>query len=385
MLCCSAVPTLQHAPLPVNPFPAPPSSPSSLTFIHQCILTRQWHVYEAKAAERASQLAEQRVSAAELLHASEARFAASPQRQSQQSASERSAGLSRILRSGQRIDHAADVLGVKHPRDTRAQSTDAETLIDSSFPGAGPRASWTVTAQHVSAVLAAGKRVVPDRPSAGGSGSPSKAQPVRSSQSKLRDSITGSSTQQSSDSMHRGRHSPPSAESVRPPLQETQPGGRQRRDSSTSVDAKAPTRFTNQMEGLRAPPLRPIAPAAMRDTGRRSTGVDRPAGMRDAGPPSGAGAGAASYAAQHAAREAAAAAAARVELDAVTAELEAARGQLAEALRATQAERDRAQEEREAALVEIERERAAQRNLLQVSMARSMYFWCLSEATAFGS
>ena len=347
-----------------------------MTATQHSVLHTQWHVYEAKAAERASQLAEQRVSAAELLQASEARFAASPPRPAQHSATDRSADLSRILRSGQRIAQAADVLGVKHPRDTRDHDTSAEVMMDgSSWSRAEPRTSWTVTAQHVSTVLAAGKRVVPDRPSLNGSGSPAETQPLRKSVTD-HGADSGNTARQSSDRQSRDRRSPPSAESVRPPLLETQPGGRQRRESPISVAGKAPqlkatVRAAVQAEVQQSPAQRPIAAAGARDAGRRSTG-DRPAGMRDAGLPSGiGGGGASSYAGQHAAREVAAAAAARAELDAVTAELEAARGQLAEALRATQAERTRAQLEREAAAEDMEHERTDERDRLKVCIRNS--------------
>jgi len=379
--------------------------------LHECLANNteqcpsadaQWHAYETKAAERASQLAEQRVSAAELLQASEARFAASPPRTSGEAQHQRPAGtdVSRILRSGQRIAQAADVLGVKYPRDTRDRPLDPEPATDapetmpvvSPSKTAGRGTTWTVTAQHVSAVLAASKRTMADRPTAG-NGTPGLPKTSKEHISKTdRSSGSGAKTQQDGDA-----RSPPSAESVRSPLVDTSLGNRQRQGSAASLDAGTTTAAQHR-PGVRAsqPDATQTGPSAEAATGSRGAGR-RPAGdrtlssrgaappaphgggshhavgMRDAGPSSSAGAGS-GYAGQHAAREAAAAAAARAELEAATAELEAARGQLAEALRATQAERNRARDESEAAARDIEQERDEHRTRLQVRLWASLLF-----------
>jgi len=367
----------------------------------------QWHAYETKAAERASQLAEQRVSAAELLQASEARFAASPPRTSAEAQHQQPAAtdVSRILRSGQRIAQAADVLGVKHPRDTRDRSFDAEPAVGmaegmptmSPSKTAGRGTTWTVTAQHVSAVLAASKRTMADRPTVG-NGTPGRPRSSKEHGSKTDRGSGGSSAQQEVGDAR----TPPSAESVRSPLLDTRLGNVQRQGPAVSLDGGTATAAQHR-PGVRAsqPDVSQTGPRTEAATGTRAAGrrptSDRTlstrgaapsaahgggshhaVGMRDAGPPSGAGTGS-GYAGQHAAREAAAAAAARAELEAVTAELEAARGQLAEALRATQAERNRAQDKREAAARDIEQERDEHRTRLQVRLtARLLRFVVMS-------
>ena len=251
---------------------------------------------------------------------------------------------------------------------------------------AGRATTWTVTAQHVSAVLAASKRTMADRPSAGG-GTPGRPQPSDEHGSTKPDRSSGGGAAQQNGDVR----SPPSAESVRSPLVDARVGNRQRQGSAVSLD-EGPTTAAQRKPSVRAsqPDVPPAAPwtegaAGTRAVTRRPTsdrtlstrGAAPPsthggmshhtAGMRDAGPPSGAGTGS-GYAGQHAAREAAAAAAARAELEAVTAELEAARGQLAEALRATQAERNRARDEREAAARDMEQERDEHRTRLQVRL-----------------
>ena len=222
---------------------------------------------------------------------------------------------------------------------------------------AGKATTWTVTAQHVSAVLAAGKRTNADRAPVGGDTPGRSPKPSENHSSR-----TGSSSGTGAAQQHGDARSPPSAESVREPLLETRLEGRQQQGSTASLNvrtAAAPrpkhdTR-TTQAEVPNAAHWS-AGPAGTRVAGRRSTS-DRPPGMRDAAPPYAVGS-VSGYAGKHAAREAAAATAARAELEGVTAELETARGQLAEALRATQAERSRAQSEREAAAQDMEKERA---------------------------
>ena len=249
---------------------------------------------------------------------------------------------------------------------------------------AGRGTTWTVTAQHVSAVLAASKRTMADRPT-GGDGSPGRPKLSPKHISKTDRTSGGGSAQQTGDV-----RSPPSAESVRSSLIDTtRLGNQQRQGSVASLEEGNPTAAQHRPSVRASQPDAPrtgpsTEPAAgPRVAGRRPTsdrtlstrgaappsahggGSHHAAGMRDAGPTSGAGAGS-GYAGQHAAREAAAAAAARAELEAVTAELEAARGQLAEALRATQAERHRARDEREAAVRDMAQELDEHRTRLQV-------------------
>ena len=191
-----------------------------------------------------------------LLQASEARFAASPPRTSAEARYEQpaAANVSRLLRSGQRMAQAADVLGVKHPRDTPDRSLESEAGMDvpegipaiSPSKTAGRATTWTVTAQHVSAVLAASKRTMADRPSAGG-GTPGRPQPSDEHGSTKPDRSSGGGAAQQNGDVR----SPPSAESVRSPLVDARVGNRQRQGSAVSLD-EGPTTAAQRKPSVRA-------------------------------------------------------------------------------------------------------------------------------------